>query len=566
VRERAATPSARGAPATAAPAGTSWLAGLPPLALLLVGPLLSPEVSSWGRVALLLAGVGTALALAATLPPACGRSRLSLVALAFIPVTAAAIAAADQGAAAARLLDLGLLTVAFWAGRDLLGVGARPRVAALLAATGTLTALHGLYQRGWGFARDLAVLERADLPDAPLYALRLQTGRIFASFLLPSAFAGFLILSLPATLALAGRDRSRGGRVVLLALALVQGVALMLTFSHGALLALAIAGVLVGSQSGSGSRRRRALVAACVALTLLLVVAWARGERLAGPQGALNPAVERLENWRVAVAMVVDHPLTGVGWGSFGGSYSQYHRPGTNQTRFAHNTYLQVVAEAGLTTLPFLLLLLAGAWRGVRARESCNADAWLWLGLLAVLAHNALDFTLLLPSVGVPSCLLAGVLASAPRPQGRRGSGRAAALGLALLLAAGLLPALGRGAAERARDALLEGNGTEAGARMRLARRLDPLQADYADFLARLELDTGGGDAARLAHARDLAEIACRLDRRTPHHRTTLEMVCEAQGDLAGALRAAQRAAVLAPASAEYRARLERLGRIVERR
>jgi hypothetical protein len=190
----------------------------------------------------------------------------------------------------------------------------------------------------------------------------------------------------------------------------------------------------------------------------------------------------------------------------------------------------------------------------------------MWLGVVAVLAHNAIDFTLLLPSVGVPCCLLAGALCAGPGPPGPGRAGRAAALSLALLLAAGLPLALGREMAESARDALVEGRKAESASRMGLARRLDPLQADYPDFLVRLALEDGGLDAAALARARDLAEEACRLDRRTAHHRTTLELVCEAQGDPACALRAAQRAALLAPASAEYRARVERLARALERR
>jgi O-antigen ligase len=549
--------------ATYAPVGSPWLVCLPPLALLLIAPLLSPEVSTWGRLALLLAGVGTALALATRLPALGGRPAISLVALASVPIVSAAIGAADRGGAAARLLDLGLLAVAFWAGRDLLGAHGRPRAAALLAGLGTITALHGLYQRGWGFARDVAILERLDLPDAPLYTLRLQTGRVFSTFLLPSAFAGFLILSLPATLALAWRARGRAGRATLAGLALIQAAALAFTFSHGAVLALAVGGLIVASRSHSARLRRGALVAACGAFALLLLVAWSRAERI---DGELNPATERLENWRVAAMMIADQPLTGVGWGSFGASYSQYHRPGTNQTRYAHNTYLQLVAEAGVTAIPFLLILLAGAWRGLGAGRSRAADAWMWLGVVAVLAHNAIDFTLLLPSVGVPCCLLAGALCAGPGPPGPGRAGRAAALSLALLLAAGLPLALGREMAESARDALVEGRKAESASRMGLARRLDPLQADYPDFLVRLALEDGGLDAAALARARDLAEEACRLDRRTAHHRTTLELVCEAQGDPACALRAAQRAALLAPASAEYRARVERLARALERR
>src|SRR5206468_5685323 len=95
---------------------------------------------------------------------------------------------------------------------------------------------------------------------------------------------------------------------------------------------------------------------------------------------------------------------------SFGTFYPRYMRPGMNETRYAHNSYLQVIAGWGVWAIvPMLGVLLAFArklresWRG-RAGELPYAAA-----AASFLVHNLMDFTAFLPSVAIPGALLVGL-------------------------------------------------------------------------------------------------------------------------------------------------------------
>ena len=556
---------------TRAPAGrifspfhppAEWALRLPAVALLAMAPLVAPEPEPLLATALAAAGAAAALALVHPRAGAAGRRGMQLAALAGLPLAVSLWNAVDPGAARTRLVEFALAVVAFRAARDLLGANRRATVATLLAVVGGVTGAHGLYQRAFGFPRALEALPGLGLPEAATYAERLATGRVFSTFLLPSTFAGFLLLSLPATAWLLSRGRG-AARVALAASAAVQVGALFLTYSHGAWTALAVALLLVGATAPSPALRRAALAAAVAAAILLAAVVALRAERLSGPDREHNPLAERLGNWEVATRQIADHPATGVGWGGYGPAYTPYQEAGMNQSRYAHNSYLQIAAEGGLMTVPFVALLLASvAGRLVRSR----AGNWAFdLALVATLLHNVVDFTLFRPAVAVPFFGLLGAVAIRP-PDGASAPrlGRVAALALAVAIPAAAIPAaLAATWAAAGRAALVEGRPEESRERMRGAVRLDPWTAEYRDFLARWWLDHGR-DGAEAGEARRQAEAACRLAPLTPHHRTTLELCCLAQGDLGCAYRSAARAASLFPASGEYRARLEEIAAALE--
>ena len=543
-----------------------WLVRLPALALFVLAPLLADGADPWLTVALCAAGAASALALVHPAAGPAGLRGLQLAALAALPVAAALWNNVDAGAARSRLVDLALCLVALRAARDLLGRRRRTDVALCLSVVGGLTGAHGLYQRAAGFPRALEALAELGLPEAAVYSERLATGRVFSTFLLPSTFAGFLLISLPLTAWLMVGSKGTM-RAALVASASVQVAALFLTYSHGAWAALAGALAVVATTAPSRKLRRASLGAAALAALLLIGVMALRGERIVGPGSGDDPISERLGNWKVAARQIADHPVAGVGWGGYGAAYTLYQEAWMNQARHAHNSYLQIVAEGGLVTIPFVVLLL-GSVGGRLFGSGRRADDWGFnLALVATLLHNAFDFTLFRPAVAVPFVAVLGAVAAVPRiPAVAPRLGRAISLGLALaLVAAGMPAALGAGQAVSARAALLDGRPAEGLEHVRAAVRLDPWTAEYRDFLARWWLDHGDGPDD-LARARRGAEEACRLAPLTPHHRTTLEMVCLAQGDAACAYRAAARAASLFPSSAEYRARWDALTAALEAR
>jgi hypothetical protein len=295
----------------------------------------------------------------------------------------------------------------------------------------------------------------------------------------------------------------------------------------------------------------------------LLLVAVSRGEQFTGSERGLDPLSERVGNWQVAAAQITDHPLAGVGWGGYGAAYTLHQRPGMNQSHYAHNSYMQLAAEGGLWTLPFALVLLGWVAWGLARRED-GPESWgIHLALVATLVHNLVDFSLYMPGVAVPFFALLGSAAARSRsrqPAPRAGRASAGVLAFAIPLLA-VPSALAWDAARGAREALLAGAVGQSGDRMERAVALDPWTAEYRDFLARWELEHGEGDPASRERARGHATSACRLARLTPHHRTTLQMTCLAEGDIGCAYRAAVRGAALFPASPEYAGRLAEMRR-----
>jgi putative inorganic carbon (HCO3(-)) transporter len=369
----------------------------------ILNPMTAPR--SWAASFLLAA---MSLVLLASRPTK-GLPAALLWILLFTPLAAASVAAAscrsrgiDQAAFAVALLIAGFL------GRGLTDGGGARRIMLVLTAGGSAASLHALLQRYVTYPSLAAALRASDPADPTGVLVRLEAGRPSGPFILPAALGGFLALAIPAALAwTAGADRKHlrviGGMAVGL-----QIYALALSRSLGALAAAAV-GVALVIPILMRRHRGPALVAILVAAVLgaTLFVHLRRDEIFATPGG--DPLALRAGNWTAAVQMVRERPLLGVGPGSFGTFYPRVMRAGMNETKYAHNSYLQAAAGWGVWILVPLMALLAAFVRATRR-------AWVGvtpsLPLLAAggsfLFHNMFDFTAYLPAVAIPAALTLG--------------------------------------------------------------------------------------------------------------------------------------------------------------
>jgi hypothetical protein len=363
--------------------------------------------------------------------------------------------------------------------------------------------------------------------------VRLESGRPSGPFVLPTALAGFLAITIPASLLpmLQGGLAARAGAAAAL---LVQCYALFLTRSLGGLAALSC-GCVVLMGRGSGRPLRRIVPAAAVLLAIgiasLAFVRARHGEMTSAP-GA-DPLSLRAGNWRVAAAMIRDHPLFGVGPGSFGTFYPRYMQAGMNETQYAHNSYLQLVSTWGLwVLLPIGVAIAVFASRLLTPEPRDAGRLAAMAGGTAFLVHNLIDFTFYQPGVAVPCALLLGVAVAGagPQPAGgettqpgaegedvarpARGRGRVA---LGCVLAA-LLAVHGVRAARCSMR--LEQAGSAARRGDLAAARNEALRASSARpgdprpwaFLSEMAIVSGGDDPVALRLGRDAAERAAALD------------------------------------------------------
>ncbi len=242
--------------------------------------------------------------------------------------------------------------------------------------------------------------------------------RVNATYSDPNCLAAFLALSIPVLIALATVARGVWRRTWLAAL-VMAATALVLTagrmgylaalFGATALPVLAIWRRML--EPAAERRLRRRLVASLAALLVAVVMLSAVGTlwdvrhrdqrsylhtllytfNLRAP---LNETLKgRLTIWRTSALMIEEHPVFGIGVGAMYRQFANYnHRLGGDLEMglSAHNTFLNVGAEMGVTGLAVWLALLATilglAFRRARDGTAATADEWLRAGLAAGIA------------------------------------------------------------------------------------------------------------------------------------------------------------------------------------
>lgn len=213
--------------------------------------------------------------------------------------------------------------------------------------------------------------------------------------------------------------RRRDFRDALFMLAAALTIVMLLTQSRGAVISLGVAlGTLTALRlAQSPSMRTRvnpalflggtALIGAAGVLVFVLL--------MLNPGRASGDLI-RMDMYRSALKMTVDHPVTGVGPGMYGRAYREYRDPLLARDRLsaAHNIYLHTAAETGLlgAGVAFWMLGAFGwAWRR-RWLEATSSSGRLRLEtvlavLLGLAVHNIVDVFITTPMLLLVAVLVA---------------------------------------------------------------------------------------------------------------------------------------------------------------
>lgn len=534
------------------------------IALAVLGTVAPPEIHP--RSLALQEALLAAVALLLVFHPAGGKG-LGPVGdgLLFVPLATAAVLhaacrarALDEASLCAALLIAGLLGAA--ASSD---ARCRRSLLATIIILATGAALLATLQHQWIYPQQAARLRATDPVSADALLVRLEAGRPAGPFILPTTLAGFLALALPAT---AWGWRRAGSRRWLAWAArgalIVQVYALLLTRSLGGL-AVAAAGLSLFLLPRLPRRRAvlSMLLVAGVVLAALLIVSQRRAEMQQAPGG--DPMSLRFGNWRAAGEMVVSHPIFGVGPGAFGTFYPRFLRAGMNQTRYAHNSYLQLVACWGLwIAVPLALFLVRFARRAAEALRDDPDRAACAAGAATFLLHNGVDFTLYQPGIAATAALLVGItLGGNTRGQAdgissswrRRGIRIGLAGAAVILLWHAVIPDRAASLMAAAQRRAAAGDASGAARAARRAAEIRPGDPDPQAFLAQWVLVHHMNDAAMRQNGEEAAERALRLDpeQAVLHH--TRALYHAAAGEVGAAYREERRAHLLFPLKPDYR-------------
>lgn len=188
--------------------------------------------------------------------------------------------------------------------------------------------------------------------------------RVFSTFMNPNFYSEYLVLALAACIAMAMAERGRG-RVVAGAAALLQFVALVLTYTRGSWLAL-----VLGTAVGAALSDPRWLWAVGGVAAGALAVPALR-DRLSGLVAGGGSAGQRLTVWAHAFDLIRAFPVIGVGLGGYLNALvrltGRVASDSSGDILGAHDSYLQLTAEAGLLGgLAFVWTAVAACAAGVR--------------------------------------------------------------------------------------------------------------------------------------------------------------------------------------------------------
>jgi putative inorganic carbon (HCO3(-)) transporter len=181
---------------------------------------------------------------------------------------------------------------------------------------------------------------------------------------------------------------------------------LILSMSQGAWVGLVMGEILL---LVLGNKRIRRSIVILVLFTVISFIIFSIHSILVGNDllsffhTRLDPysisKVERIYIWRSSIKMFLDHPITGIGIGTFPLVYPSYKLPEAREfsMSFAHNLPLNLLVETGIFGfLSFLAFIVSLYKKGLRLYKEAQDDFILILiaSLTAYLGHQLFDGTM----------------------------------------------------------------------------------------------------------------------------------------------------------------------------
>lgn len=403
---------------------------------------------------------GSAFALvlvaAAAAAPSLRGLRPGLAAIAVLGSGLVASAAANGWPIEGRapLATLATATAALMLGRTLVARGERLALVGSIAVLGAGVAVlglaglalhhHPLAMRAQGIWRTSSTLTYANSAGAflalalfagialayerPGRASRVLLAVILAGLATTLSRGGLLgaITGITLLCAVGGRTMLRGtARAVTSAAIASTSLVPSIASDHGkplialAGMGLALAVVLAPPMRLAPAARRALVGAAFLALSVGVVIATQHGGRLISSR--ISPGSEdRLRTWGNVVTASFERPVFGTGPGTF--KIVEVDGDEAILTRYAHNEYLQALAETGLVGLASIVaggaILLRWLWRTRPPRGTSQRPMWAVAAAActAFAVHSAFDFVWRMPVLVAIAFLWLAIGTTSSRP------------------------------------------------------------------------------------------------------------------------------------------------------
>ena len=279
----------------------------------------------------------------------------------------------------------------------------------ILILSCTLVSLYALRWLIGGLFSTLDYLRGLGITDG--FAVEyLSRGRAFVPFPTPSALAGYLILLAPLSAALlleTGKNILKSS-TSLLAVILIS-IALLATQSIGGFLSLVLSTAVFLCARKKWQAKKIIIPFLCGLILSGFGLILLRNTSAHIFNTPLFSLINRSSYWKEAMNVISQHPFAGVGLGNY--PFFKSISP--------HNSYLQIWAEIGILGL---ISFVGLAYRTL-AKQKGSWNNALWIGSLAFLIHNLVDFTFFQPEVSLLWWVVAALLTGSATPGPTEGPG-----------------------------------------------------------------------------------------------------------------------------------------------
>jgi putative inorganic carbon (HCO3(-)) transporter len=270
-------------------------------------------------------------------------------------------------------------------------IQARHRLIQTIVFSGLIISILAMYQYFFGFSHTKEFLLRNNIVASGFTWDYIQEKRAFFPFITPNALGGYLAMILP--LVFIKRVNSW--------MAIPLFAALLLTKSLGGFLSLIVALIIIIYLQNRLSKK--GVILTLGLLIAILIIFWLRSATAKQHIHPFFSTIMRINYWRETLEIIKGSPLTGVGLGNFN----------LPQSRYAHNSYLQLWAETGILGLISFLWLIGKViktgLKKLKENPYRNEIIFLVFVNLIFLIHNFLDFTFFLPEISLIWWLILGL-------------------------------------------------------------------------------------------------------------------------------------------------------------
>lgn len=257
--------------------------------------------------------------------------------------------------------------------------------------------------------------------------------RTFSTFFNPDFLAGFMGIILPISLGWYLSETSRGVAILGYVWVVLTAGSVLVTGSR-----LGVASAAVGIAAFgllailSGGIRRVQVMRGVLLILPAVFVLFAFGEpllaRVRNMEAQAHSGGFRVYTWKGTIHMAKAHAINGTGIGTFDLGYGKYALVG--YTNLAHNSYLQIAAEAGpasavafvllvgFAAVPVALSVIRSKGTNDEKRKSASAGEWMPNGNLVIcgllggtaasLARNTVDSDWYVTAIGLSFWVVLG--------------------------------------------------------------------------------------------------------------------------------------------------------------